>query len=109
MERNVLQFSDYGEIAFAEERMKVFEDENGRLNHLDDLIESRQRVARRAIARFLRLNRRPARNDSCRAAPLKKLLLPLPGDFLHHSLCPQLFVRKNVDNRVPRPDQAFEL
>ena len=71
VQRDFLELADDGEIVSGQERMKILEDENRRLDLLDDLVQRGQRVFGGGVAVFLRLDGRAGGHEAGAAAPFK--------------------------------------
>ena len=109
MERNFLELADDGEIAAGEEGVEIFEDEQGRLDLLDDHVQGVERVARGGVALFLGLDGSARGHQAGAAAPLEDLLLPFAADFENEVLDAQLLAGDDIENRVARADEGLEL
>ena len=108
VQRDVLELADDGEIVFGQERMEILEDENGRLDLLDDLVQRRERVLGGGVAAFLRLDGGAGGHDAVAVGPLEDFLLPLLGDLDHHVLHAHFLAGDDVKNRITRADEGFE-
>ncbi len=88
--------------------MEILENEDGRFHLVNDLVQRDERILGRRVAVFLGLDGGAGRHQSGAERPLEHLLLPLVGNVLDQLLDPRFLVRKNVEDRVTRPDQGFD-
>ncbi len=109
MQRDFLELAHDGEIVPRQERVKILEDKNRRLDLLDDLVERGQRVLGGGVAILLRLDGGAGRDDAGAVAPFEDLFLAaLAGDFDDRVLGPRLLAGNDVKDRVTRADEQFE-
>ena len=108
MQRDFLELADNGEIVAGEERVKIFEDEQGRLDLLDHLVQRGERVLGGGAAVFLGLDGSAGGDDAGAAAPFVDFFLP-PARNLHRQILhAHLLARDDVQNRITGADQGFE-
>ena len=108
VQRDFLELADHGEIVAAEERMKILEDEQCRLDLLDHLVQRGERILGGGAAVFLGLDRSAGGDDAGAAAPLVDFFMPPPRDLHRQILHAHLLARDDVQNRITRADQGFE-
>ena len=87
-------------LFLREKRMEILENENGRLDLFDHLVQRGQRVLGGGVAMFLGLNRGAGGNDAGAATPFENFLLARFGDLHDQVLHAHLFARDDVENRI---------
>src|SRR5437016_3464020 len=109
MQSNFLEAPDNGKVVPGQERMKVFEDKEGRLNLVDYMIQRRQGIAGCGYTVLLGLDRRSRCDNAGGAAPLKHFLLTLASNFDNQVLDAHLFAGNDIKDRIARAYQGFQL
>src|SRR5258708_16120049 len=108
VESDFLELADDREIIASQERVEVFEDEQGGFDLLDDLVEGGDGVAGCRTAILERLNGGAGGYDAGAAAPFECLFLALARDVHHQMLDAHLFTGDDVEDRVASANKRLE-